>query len=85
MFKVMLVIIGINGGIIQQVGYENMKECLSDRQVIMKQSKKIDAICMTTGNYEYQAKQIDLFFEKFMEMVSKFKKHTENEEFHRLN
>jgi len=85
MFKVMLVIVGINGGIIQQVGYENMHECLSDRQVIIEQSKRIDAVCMTTGDYEYQAQQIDLFFEKFIEMVSKFKNHIENEEFHRLN
>ena len=68
MFKAMLVVYALNGGIISQVGYPSIHECMNDRKTIQSQSANINVLCLPS-NSDYQMQQIDIVFNKFKSMV----------------
>tara|TARA_Y100001949_G_scaffold127831_1_gene109352 strand:+ start:408 stop:641 length:234 start_codon:yes stop_codon:yes gene_type:complete len=77
MFKVLLLVTTISGAS-HQIGFENMNECLEARNLILEQAVDAEVICLPMGNSKYQMQQMDIFFDKFMETVQKFK-NMENE------
>ena len=77
MFKVLLLVSTISGAS-HQIGFENMNECLEVRNSILEQAADAEVICLPMGDSKYQMQQMDIFFDKFMETVQKFK-NMENE------
>ena len=75
MFKVLLLVTTMSG-MPHQVGFETMNECLEARDMILEQAKTsnvIEVFCLPNGNSDYQMRQFDIFFTKFMETVQKIR------------
>ena len=69
MLKVLLIISAM--GIEQTMEFPDMETCLEVRSSIMMQNENAEALCIPAGAEDLTLKRMDMFFDKFMEMLDR--------------
>ena len=69
MLKVLLIISAM--GIEQTMEFPDMETCLEVRSSVVAQSKNVEALCIPAGAEDLTMKRMDMFFDKFMEMLDR--------------
>ena len=58
-------------GIEQTMEFPDMETCLEVRSSIMMQNENAEALCIPAGAEDLTMKRMDMFFDKFMEMLDR--------------
>ena len=58
-------------GIEQTMEFPDMETCLEVRSSILEQNKNAEALCIPAGAEDLTMKKMDMFFDKFMEMLDR--------------
>ena len=69
MLKVLLIISAM--GIEQTMEFPDMETCLEVRSSVVAQSENVEALCIPAGAEDLTLKRMDMFFDKFMEMLDR--------------
>ena len=69
MLKVLLIISAM--GIEQTMEFPDMETCLEVRSSVVAQSENVEALCIPAGAEDLTMKRMDMFFDKFMEMLDR--------------
>ena len=69
MLKVLLIISAM--GMEQTMEFPDMETCLEVRSSIMMQNENAEVLCIPAGAEDLTMKKMDMFFDKFMEMLDR--------------
>ena len=58
-------------GIEQTMEFPDMETCLEVRSSVVAQSENVEALCIPAGAEDLTMKRMDMFFDKFMEMLDR--------------
>ena len=82
MLKVILMMTTMSG-MNQQLEFPNMESCLEVRASILEQVNDAEVVCLPAGAEDLQMRQMDRFFDKFMEMVERIQNRSFEGDYHR--